>query len=136
MRDAVAAEGRLVPLPSMFFANPMITVRAKNYDPIELIEHLERIFRFVSSRPMLLRRLRCPMNKVVKIAYILLALDFAIYAKRLRQFLNILKTEKSFYDFHDCRNHKIPDYYHQKLDYRLGHYSELLPHSEREILME
>jgi hypothetical protein len=132
MRESLKSQRRLVDLPPIFYFNPVMTARPKNYDPITFYKLLIELFETTVSPAMLKKRMTAKVPWKIKLSFVLRTMDLAAYLRDLRQFAQLLQSERSFHDFHEGKAGKIPDYYQHRLDRRLGVFSELLAGKERE----
>jgi len=132
LRDELRAEGRLLPLPPVFYFNPLPTLLVKHYPIAEFFDGLIEMFAAVTARSRLLQLAMASMSWPMRAAYLLGALDVAGHIRHLRQFKDIVASDPEVARFNAGQSATIPDYYHHLLHHRLQNYAELLPRRECE----
>jgi hypothetical protein len=132
LRESLKSQRRLVDLSPIFYFNPVLTARPKNYDPITFYKLLIELFEATASPAMLKRRMTAKVPWKIKLSFVLRTMDLAAYLHDLRQFAQLLQNDRSFLDFHEGKAGGIPDYYQHRLDRRLGVFSGLLSGKERQ----
>jgi hypothetical protein len=131
LRELLRREGRLIPLPPIFFANPMLTARAKHYNTLELVTNLVKLIAISVSWPLALRRFRSNASFAAKAVCTLRTFDLMGYLPELQRFRDLLAVDREFRNFHEGENDTVPEYYHAQLDRRLGNLAALVPREER-----
>lgn len=135
LRERLAREGRPLPLPPMFYFNPVPTLRIKNYAPIEFFGHLADLFQASISPGLARRRMRAKIPLMARALHLLRTAETAAYVRTLRGFRDLLASDASVRLFNEGQTRAIPEAYHRFLDQRLGRYAPLLPRAEREALV-
>jgi hypothetical protein len=126
LRNELNAQGRLLPLPPMFYFNPLPTLLVKNYPMAEFFAHLIEMFSAVTARSRLRALALSSMSLPVRAAYLLGALDVAGHIRNLRQFRQQLTGDAEVARFNAGESGVIPEYYHHLLHRRLQRYAGLL----------
>jgi len=54
---------------------------------------------------------------------------------RLRQILNLLKTDPQFRAFHEHETDVLPEFYHRQYEHLLGPYATLMSREERKPIL-
>jgi len=135
MRESLRQQDRLLPLSPIFYSNPVITHIPKSYDPIALVSHMIDLMELTASRKLFVRRMRASISHTTRIVFSLLTLKLTSYLPELREFSTLLKADRTFLNFHEGRESSIPEYYHWRLDRRLGRLAPLIPRSERQTVL-
>jgi hypothetical protein len=134
MRLTLRKEGRLLPLPPIFYVNPLPTLRIKNYALSEFFSHLIQIFQAAVAPAMLLRRWLAPLPMAVRLAYFVRSVEIRSYIRELQEFLRHLSADRELQQFNDGTSTIIPAYYHWIVERRLGRYAGLISRTETQML--
>jgi hypothetical protein len=126
LRDELRAQGRLLPLPPVFYFNPLPTLLVKNYPMGAFFTGLIEMFSAVTARSRLLTLGLSSMSLPMRAAYLLGALDVAGHMRILRRFRDRLVGDPEMARFNSGQSAAIPAYYHDLLRGRLQRYAELL----------
>lgn len=129
--DYVADERIHTSMPFAFYYTPYLVTTLKNYDPITYYEMLIEIVSHLSSRKMLLRRLAISPSYRVAIIHTARTIQAWKAIKSYRRILRMLKTDRSFLDFHEGRSRVLPGFYRHEFDKMMGPYAELLTEVDR-----
>jgi len=131
--DSYDSEGRILksmPLP-FYFKFSYLTVRMKNYSPVEYYDGLIALNRELSSTRMMARRMatRTPLaSRLVQIARALAVRKDIEDMQRVR---DLLVADAGFRGFFEGRTQELPDFFHNLYEKNLGPYAELIPRNER-----
>ncbi len=132
LRDELKAQGRLLPLPPVFYFNPLPSLLMKNYPMAEYFTGWMEMFSAVTERSRLSALALSSMSLPMRAAYLLGAVDVAGFIRILRQFRDRVTGDPEVARFNSGRSAAIPEYYHHLLGRRLQRYAELLSRRERE----
>jgi len=137
LRIRLRSEGRLLPLPPIYYFNPVPTLRFKNYGIAEFWSGWERIIQAaVDRRTIMQRALAAHQPILVRMANLVRSLDVIRYQRSIRKFRDRMLLDRSVYDFYNGNSQGVPKYYDYLLDRRLGKYSTLLGAQERHVLTD
>src|SRR6185312_10740054 len=103
----------------MFYSNPVITHVPKS-DPAALVSGMMRLMQAATSRKLFLQRIAASVSWRVKIVFSLMSLKVRSYIRELREFAELLTTDRDFRNFHEGRRSSVPEYYHRRVDRSLG----------------
>lgn len=130
--DEWRAQGRIhAEMPFAFYCSPYLVTTFKNYDPIRFYEMLIEITQHISSRTMLLRRLQSTSTFLGRTVHLARTIGAWGDIKTYRRLLAMLKTDRSFLDFHEGRSKVLPDFYRNEFDLLLGPFAALLTEADR-----
>lgn len=130
--DRYLQENRVLrAMPLAFYCAPYLATTLRNYDPVEYYGHLLRIFEAATSRRATLRRVGAWNPLLVRLAHLSQSLSYRTQLKEMRTVVNLLKTDAGFRSFHENRSDALPEFYHHRLDARLGRFAELLTKEDR-----
>lgn len=134
LRQELAQQGRLLPLPPIHYASPVMTHHLKNYSFGQALEHKIDVLDLILSPRLFAQRMRrrCPI--AAKIFWALFLFRLARYRAELRHLLRLWNERGDFRAFHEGRSPRIPGYYEARMDRHLGRFAELLPAAERAFL--
>lgn len=135
LRETLRQQGRLLPLPSCYYMDPIPTFRFKNYRFDEFFGHLISIFREAVSAQMLWNRMRARLPMTIRLAYLVRSIEIRRYIDYLQEFRRVLKEDRSVGAFNEANNSMIPAYYDFLLNGRLGRYADLLGQRDRHELV-
>lgn len=131
LRDSLAQEGRLLPLPPMHYASPVLTHQLVHYSMPEIIERKIDLLSFILRPRHFLRRMVQPSPLSARIFWFFFCYRLVSYRAELRQFRRLFDEDAGFKAFHEGRSTVVPDYYDDRLDRRLKRYAAILPREER-----
>ncbi len=134
LRDGLAAEGRLLPLPPIHYASPVLTHRLRHYSMTEIIERKIDLISFILSPRLFVPRMTQRSRLVAKIFWALFCFRLTSYRRELREVLRLLKEDQDFAAFHYGRTAQVPAYYDARIDRRLKRYGELLTAEDRRLV--
>ncbi len=126
LRENLRREGRLLPLPSIYYFTPLPSLRANHYPPGVFYEGLITLLRASISPKIVGIRLAASRGVAMRVMHLLRAFAIAAYVRELHTFLLVLRQDPLVAGFADCANANIPAYFDHLLDIRLGRYAELL----------
>jgi hypothetical protein len=132
-RERLAKEGRLLPLPLVYYQHPCLAFIPRHYDPVVLAGHYATLTARLHSARFLLARIRGLVTPAIGVINCLRTLVYRLYARQVSDFALALRDDRALRSFHDGRSTTIPEYYPAGLERRLGHYAELLPLHERTV---
>jgi radical SAM superfamily enzyme YgiQ (UPF0313 family) len=125
-------EGRVLSaMPFAFYYNPYLSIVLKNYSPIEYYDHLIDIHEAISSREMLWKRLRTSTRPAIRFIHTLRTFGARRELAELRAIRRHLSEDRRFTAFHCGDVRELPEFYHRRLEGRLGRYAELLSRDDR-----
>jgi hypothetical protein len=137
LHEAYVAERRiLTTMPFAFYYNPYLAITIKHYDPVRYYEHLIDIYEALASTSILRRRLLTRSPPAIRIIHSLRTFAARRELAEFRRIRNLLATDGRFRAFHEGISKEVPDYYHQRLDRRLGGYAELFPRADRVPILD
>jgi hypothetical protein len=134
MRERLRQEGRLLPLPPVYYFGTLPTLIPKHYEPEAFLRQLVEILRSVLEPASLGRRLRASLPFPVRVAHLLRCLQVDRYVRSLQAMLAALGKDPAVLSFNEGRRTAIPVYYDQLLDRRLGRYAALLSRADRQFV--
>ena len=130
--DSLLEQGRVLrTMPFAFYYNPHLVSTILNYDPISYYEKLLQIFAEMTSSHMLARRLALRLPWVLRAYFVLRTAAMRVYVREYQRLLTLMKRDRSFAAFHRGATDELPEYYHHRLDYKLGSFASLLTHADR-----
>jgi hypothetical protein len=134
LRQGLREDGRLLPLPPIYYVTPLPTFITKNYTLVSFYSGLITMLE-ASIRPgVLAARLTRLHSFAICLMHLLRSIEIARYVRVLRDFLLELQTDRPVGRFADRTSNEIPAQFDHLIDCRLGRYAELLPRSERHYL--
>jgi radical SAM superfamily enzyme YgiQ (UPF0313 family) len=129
-------EGRLLAsMPFTFYYMPYLVFKLKNYDTVDYYEKLIELVSFVSSRKMLLQRLKSSPSLISAGYALVKTLGNRQMIQRLQEILTLLKTDPQFRAFHEHETDSLPEFYQHKYELFLGPYADLLSREERKPIL-
>jgi len=134
LRDSLAAEGRLLPLPPIHYASPVLTHRPVHYSMRELIARKIDLFNFILAPRLFARRMRQPSPLAARIFWALFCFRLTSYRRELRQMLRLFDEDRAFIAFHEGQSETVPAYYDERIDRRLKRYGSLLTAADRRLV--
>ncbi len=136
LRETLRQDGRLLPLPPMYYFDPVPTLILKNYGVLELLDQLISIFQEAANPTIFLRRVLAPGSSVIRLMHGMRTLELASYIRELRRLRNAVLQQAGVQSFCEGRLATVPPYYDHLLDQRLGRFAEIIPRKERYHLAE
>ncbi len=129
--DRYLAEGRiLVSMPIPLYFAPYLVTSVKNYHPLEYYDHLINIYRVTTSNRMLASRIVAKAQPIVRLFFGLRTFAMRQELAEMHRIRRMLATDASFRAFHEGRSDIVPDFYHRRIQERLGRYACLLSHAD------
>jgi radical SAM superfamily enzyme YgiQ (UPF0313 family) len=126
------AENRLLTsMPFTFYYMPYLVFGLKNYGAESFYEKLIEIISYVSSKNMLLKRLKNAPSPFPAAYNLVKTLGNHQMLGRLREILTLLRSDSQFRSFHDQETDILPEYYHRRYEYLLGDYAGLMSREDR-----
>jgi len=107
----------------------------KNYSAATFYEKLIEIISYVSSVNMGLKRFKNAPSPFLAGYNLAKVLSNRPMIGRLRQILNLLKTDPQFRAFHEHETDVLPEFYHRQYEHLLGPYATLMSHEERKPIL-
>jgi len=130
------SEGRiLTAMPFTFYYMPYLVHTLKNYSPVVFYEKLIDMVSYISSGRMLLKRLKNAPAPFPTGYNLVKTLSNQQMIGRLRDILNLLKTDKQFRAFHEHETDVLPEFYHHQYERLLGPYATLMSREERKPIL-
>ena len=137
MFDQYFADGRiLAEMPFAFYYMPYLVTTLKNYDPITYYEKMVEMSTFAFSPKMLKRRIKSTSNWRIKTVHIARNQSEKEFNQRYHKILNLLRSDAQFREFHEGKSAKLPEFYHNIYEKRLGRYADLLSREDRRPCLE
>jgi hypothetical protein len=125
----------LTTMPFTFYYMPYLVFKLKNYDAVDYYEKLIEIISFISSRNMLLNRLKSS-SSLFSIGYnFVKTLGNRQMIGRLNQILSLLKTDAQFRAFHEHETEVLPEFYHRQYASLLGPYAGLMSREDKKPVL-
>jgi hypothetical protein len=125
--DRFLAEDRiLAEVPFAFYYMPYMVIRPRHYDPLSYYDLLIRIYRTVASSQLLLRRLRGARSRSLQMLHVLRTVGTRSELGRLRALRARIAGDPELLAFLEGRSRRLPAFYREGLNARLGAYAELL----------
>ena len=121
----------LTSMPFTFYYMPYLVFVLKNYSAAAFYEKLIDIISYVSSGSMLLKRLKSAPSPFPAGYNLVKTLGNRQMIMRLRQILDLLKTDPQFRAFHEHETDVLPEFYHHQYERLLGPYSGLMSRDDR-----
>ena len=134
LRETLRREGRLLPLPAIYYFTPLPSLRANHYPPEAFYEALITLLRASVAPRIVGARLVAARGAAMQMMHLLRAFAIAAYVRELQTFLALLRRDRSIAGFADGTNTRLPAYFDHLLDARLGRYAELLAEPVRHQL--
>ena len=134
LRETLRREGRLLPLPAIYYFTPLPSLRANHYPPEAFYEALITLLRASVAPRIVAARLVAARGAAMRMMHLLRAFAIAAYVRELQTFLALLRRDRSIAGFADGTNTRLPAYFDHLLDARLGRYAELLAEPVRHQL--
>ena len=103
----------------------------QNYSPVDFYEKLISMISHVSSKEMLLARIKDSTSTFAAGYNTIKAPGNRQMTARLRQLLGLLKTDRQFREFHEHKTDALPEFYHYQYERLLGRYAELMSREDR-----
>jgi hypothetical protein len=119
-----------------FYYNPYLAITLKHYDPVEYYTHLIDMHEIIVSMDMLRRRLLFRSRVLVRFVHALRTLAARSELAEFRRLRALPLADPVFRAFHEGTRDELPDYYHHRLDERLGRCAELFPRHERRPMLD
>lgn len=130
--DRLHKEGRLLnALPLMFYCSPYVTYRARNYDALSFYDNLINLYRELLSPRMVMRRTAAESGFIIQLSRVLQTWAAHNELTEMRRIRDRLKWDKELRAFHDGASDKLPEYYNEQFDLRLGRFAKVLTRDER-----
>jgi hypothetical protein len=118
-------------LPFAFYAKPYLATTLRHYDPIEFYERLTAMFVCMTGARVRFKAVGTTKSILFKCYHPIRHLLLRRMIGKMRQITTLLKTDSSFYRFHEGSTLQLPEYYHREYERRLGRYSQLICRKER-----
>ncbi|MGK7929696.1 MAG: radical SAM protein [Spirulina sp.] len=132
MFDKYVANQRILQeMPFTFYYIPYLVTTLKNYDPVDYYEKLMELSNFAYSWEMLKQRICSTSDWKVRTVHIIRTLYQQGVNKSYREILALLRSNSEFRAFHEGKSVKLPEFYQQRYERKLGRYAELLSNSDR-----
>ncbi len=129
--DLLDSDRVLRELPFLFYYNPYLVFVPKHYGVIEYYDLLIEVFAEMNTAGSWRRRLGNGTHWLVKAIHSVQAAGAWSEIKEFKRIRQMLASDANFLAFHERRSDRLPDFYHQRFEQRLGRYAELLEPDER-----
>jgi radical SAM superfamily enzyme YgiQ (UPF0313 family) len=131
LRDTLRGEGRLLPLPSIYYFTPLPSFRVKHYAPAAFYAGLITLLQASIAPRIVASRIAASGGVAMRLMHLLRAFAIAAYVRELRAFFSVLRTDPSVARFADGSSAILPAHFDRLLEGRLGRYAALLDSSAR-----
>lgn len=131
LRETLRREGRLLPLPSIYYFTPLPSLRANHYTPTALYGGLISLLRASIASRIVATRFAASPSVAMRVMHLLRAFAIAAYVRDLQGFLSVLRDDRSVAGFVHGAHSSLPGYFDRLLDTRLGCYATLLAEPAR-----
>jgi hypothetical protein len=125
----------LTAMPFTFYYMPYLVFTLKNYSPVVFYEKLIDMISYISSGIMLPKRLNNAPDPFRAGYSLVKTLGNRQMIGRLREILDLLKTDTQFRAFHEHETDVLPEFYHYQYERLLGPYASLMSHEERKPVL-
>jgi hypothetical protein len=126
-----AQDRLLTAMPFTFYYMPYLVFVLKNYSATVFYEKLIEIIVYVSSSGMLLKRMLSTPTLFTAAYNTVKNLGNGQMIARLREILQLLKTDVQFRAFHEHSTEILPEFYHRQYEQLLGPYAGLMSREDR-----
>lgn len=134
--DTLLAENRILKtLPFAFYRQPYLTIRLKNYDPIDYFQRLIDLQAFTVSAKMFATRLRTSAFPSIAVSHLMRVLNGKHHLTEFRETVHSLQNDEQTRAYHAGETDVLPDYYAYLYKKSLGKYAELLPVEESQPIL-
>jgi len=134
LRDQLQAEGRLLPLPPIYYSSPAMTHRLLHYSMGDALQHQIDLIGHIVSPRLIARRMASRCAVAAKIFWALFSFKLVAYRAELRRLLRLWREDSGFRAFHEGNSSAVPRYYEARLERNLGAYSQLLDPRDRALV--
>jgi hypothetical protein len=125
--DRYLEEGRILrEMPISLYFAPYLVTTLKHYGPLEYYDHLIDIYELMTSKRMLVERIRARGPNSIRLAHVLRTLAMRQELAEQRRVRAMLATDPGFRNFHEGRAVALPEYYHHVFERQLGRYAKLI----------
>lgn len=129
--DTWLAEDRILKtLPFAFYRQPYLTIRLKNYDPIDYFKQMTELQTLTVSGRMLLTRLRTSASTSIAASHVMRVLTGKHHLREFHDTVRALEQDPQTYAYHTGETERLPDHYAHHYRKSLGKYAELMPVEE------
>jgi hypothetical protein len=111
-------------------------MRIRHYDPVEYYDRLIEMHEVIASTEMLRRRLLFRSRPAIRLIHALRTFAARRELAEFRRLRELLMTDQVFRAFHEGRSEGLPEFYHRRLDQRLGRLAALFPPHERTPILD
>ncbi len=133
LRDALEAEGRLLPLPPIYYSSPAMTHHLMHYSMKEALAHNIDLIDHILSKRLFLQRMKRKCSLAVKIFWSLFLFKLASHRSQLKEQLRLLSEAGDFKDFHEGKSRDVPRYYQDRVNRNLKQFAEVLTDEDRRL---
>lgn len=121
----------LASMPFTFHYMPYLAYTVSSYSPVAFYEKLADMLAYISSSRMILLRLKNATSPFSAAYDTVKALGNRQMIKRLRQLLDMLRTDPQSRRFHEHETDVLPEFYHHQYERTLGPYAGLMSREDR-----
>ncbi|MGK7926845.1 MAG: radical SAM protein [Spirulina sp.] len=137
MFDQYFANKRILEeMPFVFYIKPYLVTTLKHYDPIAYFEKMIEMVDFGFSWELLKRRIRSTSDCKIKALHIVRNQSEHDVCQGYHKILALLRSDSQFRAFHEGTSTKLPEFYHQIYEKKLGRYAKLLSRADRRPCLE
>lgn len=129
--DTLLDQGRILArLPFSFYRQNYLTVKLKNYEPIDFLQKMMDLYTHAGSNSMLGRRLRSTRRPMLALGNFVRTQTVRSEMAELRETVVQLRNDSQMQAFHAGQTDELPLFYARIYHKRLGKYAELMPVEE------
>lgn len=129
--DTFLREDRLLKnLPFLFYRQPYLTTKLKNYNALEYLEKMVEIYTLIASGQMLRRRLGMSQKLSIAVSTCIRTVTIRNEIVELRGIVQRLREDDHLRAFHRGHSEEVPDFYAHIYRKKLGTLAELIPIEE------
>jgi len=130
--DQLYSENRIIEsLPLSFYYRPYLVMKLKNYIALEFYEYLIDLYTLITSSAMMGKRIFSRSPSEIKVIYTVRAFHLRQELAQLRRIRDRLVNDEELRAFHEGRSNRLPEFYHQCFQRRLGPFAGLISRSDR-----
>ena len=136
MFDALRAEGRILEaMPFLFYSVPYSVLIYAHYSPEELYRRAINLLE-QCCRPSLTARRLLRGHHLARVVHAVRTIGRRGEILAYRRIHRMLLDDRQFRAFHEGSDTRLPEFYQQIFDARLGRWAELIPRDQRAPLLD
>jgi radical SAM superfamily enzyme YgiQ (UPF0313 family) len=118
-------------MPFAFYYAPYLVTTLKNYEPVDYYAKLIEICKHLSTRQLLVRRLRTTPNAGLRILHLVRTFAMRSRIRGYRQVHAMLTADPKVRAYHEGTSETMPEFYHREYEHMLGPYATLISRADR-----